>query len=507
MTRRIAYKFFSVLWISMMMIVSTSCKKPAAGDPEKGSLQVDRTEVSATSARTTENITVTADCDWGVSVEDKTWCKVSPTGGIAGTSTVKLTMEENGTGEARATKAVFTYSGGQISVPVWQNYAIEEVAIADAAFKAYLLDAFDEDNDGILSTREAATVTKIDVAGRGIQAMPEIAYAFPALEWLDCSGNRLTELNVSRLTGLKYLDCSDNALTALDIRYLLNLESLDATGNPGLTSIYVWSGFNAPAGFSKPEGAAYIEPEINTPAGYELVWSDEFNTSGESSPETSKWWYETGDGGWGNHELQDYVSSGSYNGTRIALVSDGTLKITAQEIDGKVRSVRMNTTESWTYGYFEARLKLPVGKGTWPAFWMMPKNYRTWPGDGEIDIMEHVGYHPNYVSSSIHCNSYNHVKGTQKTNEIYLSGANAEFHTYALEWTKDYMNFIFDGKVHFTFRNDGTGNYDTWPFDNPFYLKLNLAWGGDWGGAQGIDESCLPVTYEIDYVRVFKKVE
>ena len=201
------------------------------------------------------------------------------------------------------------------------------------------------------------------------------------------------------------------------------------------------------------------------------------------------------------------MAGGKYKDVRIAEVSDGTLKITAQKIDGKVRSVRMNTNLGWTYGYFEGRLKLCKGRGTWPAFWMMPKNFRAWPDDGEIDIMEHVGYHENYVSSSIHCKAYYHSIGTQKTNEIYIATATEEFHTYAVEWTPDYLKFYFDGKLHFTFNNDGKGDKNTWPFNAPFYLKLNLAWGGNWGGAMGVDEGCLPTTYEIDYVRVFQKIE
>lgn len=241
------------------------------------------------------------------------------------------------------------------------------------------------------------------------------------------------------------------------------------------------------------------------PAGYSLVWQDEFNTAGSSVPDSDKWWYETGDGGWGNNELQNYVAGGLCGDVKIAEVSDGTLKITAQKIGGKVQSVRMNTKSYWTYGYFEARLKLPKGRGTWPAFWMMPQNFTAWPADGEIDIMEEVGYNPEYVSSSIHCTAYNHPKNTQKTHEFKLEGSQSGFHTYALEWTPEKMDFIFDGKVHMTFKNDGKGNYDTWPFNNPFYLKLNLAWGGNWGGAKGVDESCLPATYEIDYVRVYQK--
>ena len=168
-------------------------------------------------------------------------------------------------------------------------------------------------------------------------------------------------------------------------------------------------------------------------------------------------------------------------------------------------STRMNTSQSWTYGYFEARLKLPVGKGTWPAFWMMPKNFTAWPDDGEIDIMEEVGYRPNYVSSSVHTKAYYHSIGTQKTAERLVATAQSEFHVYAVEWTADFVKGYIDGEKYFEFLNDHMNSKNTWPFNTPFYLKLNLAWGGNWGGAQGVDESALPTTYEIDYVRVFQK--
>ncbi len=249
----------------------------------------------------------------------------------------------------------------------------------------------------------------------------------------------------------------------------------------------------------KPESP--VDPSIVAPDGYTLVWNDEFDKGTEPS---SDWWYETGDGGWGNNEIQNYVA-GSQNGEQLAIVNNGILSILCKKISGKVYSIRMNTSNSWKYGYFEARLKLPTGKGTWPAFWMMPKNYTAWPDDGEIDIMEEVGYHPNYVSSSIHCKSYNHTLGTQKTKETLVSTAQNEFHVYALEWTEDFIRTYVDGKELFYFQNDKTGNKDTWPFNAPFYIKLNLAWGGNWGGAEGVDESALPTTYEIDYVRVFQQ--
>lgn len=250
---------------------------------------------------------------------------------------------------------------------------------------------------------------------------------------------------------------------------------------------------------AKPETP--VDPNITVPEGYQLVWNDEFESGTAPGAE---WWYETGDHGWGNNELQNYVA-GSYGSEQLASVKDGILTITAKKIGDTVYSIRMNTGQGWKYGYFEARLKLPTGKGTWPAFWMMPKNYTAWPDDGEIDIMEEVGYNPNYVSSAIHCKAYNHSIGTQKTKDVLIPTAQTDFHVYALEWTEDYIRTYVDGKELFYFANDKTGNKDTWPFNAAFYLKLNLAWGGNWGGAQGVDESVLPATYEIDYVRVFQK--
>ncbi len=250
--------------------------------------------------------------------------------------------------------------------------------------------------------------------------------------------------------------------------------------------------------------------ENYVPEGYSLVWKDEFEdvrlSGGKPAlPNKTEWWYETAGPGWVNNELQRYIADGFLGTDTCSMITDGTLKIIAKKKGNEVLSARINTSKSWTYGYFEARLKLPKGKGTWPAFWMMPKNYTAWPDDGEIDIMEEVGYRPNYVSSSIHCKAYYHSIGTQKTGEQLVPTAESDFHIYALEWTEEYIKGFVDGKCHFTFNNDNTGNKNTWPFNAPFYLKLNLAWGGSWGGAEGVDESALPVTYEIDYVRVYQK--
>jgi beta-glucanase (GH16 family) len=238
------------------------------------------------------------------------------------------------------------------------------------------------------------------------------------------------------------------------------------------------------------------------PQGYTLVWQDEFDDS--RMPDTKKWYYETGGGGWGNNELENYIPGFSGTDT-CAFISNGILNIVAKKVGNQILSIRMNTNDSWTYGYFEARMKIPVGKGTWPAFWMLPKNFKTWPDDGEIDIMEHVGYDPNNIVCTIHCKAYNHGIGTQKGATKFVSTAQTDFHVYAVEWTADYIYGYVDGVRYFTFANDKTGNKNTWPFNVPFYLKLNLAWGGDWGGAQGVDETKLPATYQIDYVRVYQK--
>lgn len=255
-----------------------------------------------------------------------------------------------------------------------------------------------------------------------------------------------------------------------------------------------------------PVSGVQAKSKAKAPKGYKLVWADEFDGN---SVDAAKWTFEDWRPGRVNHELQRYVAGGELDGKKTASIKDGKLVITAQEHNGQVISARMNSAEAWQYGYVEARIKLPKGKGTWPAFWMMPRDqHRGWPACGEIDILEEVGYNANYTSSSIHCKSYYHVINTQKTQERLTPGAEGEFHTYALEWTPDGIFMYVDG-VHdestLTFLNDGEGNDDTWPFNKPFYVILNLAWGGDWGGREGVDASALPLSMEVDYVRVYQK--
>ena len=239
------------------------------------------------------------------------------------------------------------------------------------------------------------------------------------------------------------------------------------------------------------------------PEGYQLAWHDEFD--GEKV-DPDNWRFEDWAPGRVNHELQRYVAGGERDGKKTAFVEDGALNIRAMKHNGEVISARMNSKAAWKYGYMEARIWLPKGLGTWPAFWMMPTDQSLgWPKCGEIDILEEVGANPEYTSSSIHTESYNHVKNTQKTHEQLTEGAENEYHIYSCRWTAEALEFYVDGKLHLTFRNDGAGNVSTWPFDKEFFIILNLAWGGDWGGYKGIDESALPTTMKIDYVRVYQK--
>ena len=257
--------------------------------------------------------------------------------------------------------------------------------------------------------------------------------------------------------------------------------------------------------------SAYYAPD-----GYTLVWNDEFDGNYGYAPNENgiprtelnpnDWTHEVKSSGWVNHELQNYVNHKTPEGKLVTELRDGKLRITALKENGKIYSGRVyaKVKEGWKYGYIEASIKLPKGKGTWPAFWMMPVNFRSWPADGEIDIMEEVGYHPDYVSSSLHANAHVHSNNTQVTHEMLCQGAEGEFHTYAILWTAQNITTYVDGKVQLSYDNRGKGR-DDWPYDDPFYVIFNLAWGGDWGGAQGVDEGALPVTMEVDYIRVFQK--
>lgn len=234
-----------------------------------------------------------------------------------------------------------------------------------------------------------------------------------------------------------------------------------------------------------------------------LVWKDEFSTKG--LPDSTKWNYDVGGHGWGNNELQYYTSKNIRN----ARVEKGQLIIEAHKEktgDNEYSSARLITKGKgdWTYGRIEVRAKLPKGVGTWPAIWMLATTKKiTWPDDGEIDIMEHVGYNQGVIHGSAHTKKYFHSIGTQKTGTIAVPDCSEKFHVYAVEWNKDSITMFVDKKPYFSFKNEKTGN-DAWPFDKPFHLLLNIAVGGSWGGQKGVDEKIFPQRMIIDYVRVYQ---
>jgi beta-glucanase (GH16 family) len=233
----------------------------------------------------------------------------------------------------------------------------------------------------------------------------------------------------------------------------------------------------------------------------ELVWADEFNYNG--LPDSNKWSYEVGGSGWGNNELQYYTNKQLKN----ASVADGKLTIAAlfESFGGKLyTSARLvsKLKGDWLYGRIEVSAKLPSGRGTWPAIWMMPTDneYGTWPNSGEIDIMEHVGYDPHVVHCNTHTNLYNGANG--KGSSMQVPDAFDAFHVYAVDWTPEKMDFYVDNTRYFTL--NVTSDYKSWPFDKRFFLIMNIAVGGNWGGAQGVDNTVFPAKMMIDFVRVYK---
>lgn len=242
---------------------------------------------------------------------------------------------------------------------------------------------------------------------------------------------------------------------------------------------------------------------------WKLVWNDEFNYVG--LPDSTKWVFEEGGDGWGNNEKQFYVA----NSLKNSFVTDGKLHIVAlkkKKGNLKYTSAKLTTykKKSIQYGRIDVMAKLPKGKGNWPAIWMLPEsiqnNTEPWPLCGEIDIMEHVGKNPNMIHTSLHSELYNHVKNTQVTYFEKVDHVFNKFHQYSIEWTKDYIRFYIDNKLFLESLKGQDGRVSTnegWPFDKPYYIILNLAIGGNWGGE--IDNNIFPNEMLIDYVRVYEK--
>lgn len=242
------------------------------------------------------------------------------------------------------------------------------------------------------------------------------------------------------------------------------------------------------------------------PAKMKLVWSDEFKKDG--LPDKTKWSYDVGDHGWGNQEKQYYTRDRLEN----ARVKNGKLIIEARREDfekAKYTSARLVTKGKgdWKFGRIEVRAKIPKGLGTWAAIWMLPSQTiygkQFWVDNGEIDIMENVGFEPNVIHASTHTLAYNWMKKEQKTAIHKVPTADSKFHVYWLDWTPERVEIYVDKTKYFTHENEGKG-WETYPFDQKFHLILNIAVGGSWGGQKGIDDKVFPAQMEIDWVRVYQ---
>ena len=258
------------------------------------------------------------------------------------------------------------------------------------------------------------------------------------------------------------------------------------------------------AGMALPSQAA-------PPTGYTLAWSDEFNSAVNSTPNTAVWNYDLGGGGWGNGELETYVSDQAH----AHIIADGAatdgraLQIQAtKDANGNYASARLNTGNKITtqYGYIEARLKLPVGKGIWPAFWMLGNDIGSagWPACGEMDIMENLGSEPSLNHGSMHGPGYS---GGNSLTATYTLPNGQKFkdgyHLFALKWTPNSATFYVDGNAYETRTPYSMPAGASWVFNKPFFFILNLAVGGGWPGNPDAS-TVFPQNYLVDYVRVYK---
>lgn len=249
--------------------------------------------------------------------------------------------------------------------------------------------------------------------------------------------------------------------------------------------------------------AAFAPKPTPIPAlpGWNLVWQDEFD--GKSIDQTN-WTYDLGGGGWGNGEAEFYTSR-----PENARVENGNLVIEAhqEKYEGSYyTSARLKTQglQTFQYGRVEARLKVPAGAGLWPAFWMLGSSFdgSNWPDCGEIDIMEYIGREPDLIMGTLHGPGYSGALGRSKWNRQKYNIAD-DFHTYAIEWEENEIRWYYDGALYSTITRADIGDMP-WVFDQPFFIILNLAVGGQLPGPVGLD-TAFPAQLLVDYVRVYQR--
>lgn len=255
-----------------------------------------------------------------------------------------------------------------------------------------------------------------------------------------------------------------------------------------------------------------VDSSMHAPAGAPS-WSEEFNGT---KLDMSKWSFDTSRNelGWYNGEQQYYAANRPEN---LRLVNGHLIIEARKDADGigklgdwggqEYSSAKITTKgkADFQYGFVETRAKLPCARGTWPAIWMMPGKDWEWPKGGEIDILEQVGSEPNLLHATVHTELFNHQRHTQRGAQFLLPDSCSGFHRYQLSWSPQAITIGVDDHAYMRVKNDQPGGIGAWPFDQPFYLILNLAIGGPWAGAKGIDDASFPQDFEVDYVRVWKQ--
>ncbi len=238
---------------------------------------------------------------------------------------------------------------------------------------------------------------------------------------------------------------------------------------------------------------------------WELTWSDDFDGATGTAPNATKWAFDMGAGGWGNNELQNYTNRPS----NIALDGNGNLVITARQesyLGAGFTSARIKTKGLFAqkYGRFEARIKTPTGPGIWPAFWMLGENIDqvNWPQCGEIDIMEQKGQQSSVTIGTVHGPGYSGGNAISKPYGLINGRFDSDYYIYAIEWGENYIDFFVNNFLYKRVTpEDVTGK---WVYDQPFYLLLNVAVGGNFVGFPTTGTP-FPQTMTIDYVKVYKQ--
>ena len=238
---------------------------------------------------------------------------------------------------------------------------------------------------------------------------------------------------------------------------------------------------------------------------WQLIFEDEFEGTGFN---TQTWSYcKRGTPDWNKYLISSSQTVAVENGVLKVRAIKNT-NLAADPVPYHTGGIESRGKFNFRYGKAEIKAKFNNGQGSWPAIWMMPTKgeYGGWPGSGEIDIMENVGYDPDTIVGTVHTQAYNHSIGTQKGKRISIPDCHETFHLYALEWEPEELRIYVDSTLYFTYKNEGTGS-EAWPFDKPFYLLLNVAVGGNWGGSRGVDDTIFPQQMVVDYVRVYQKPE